>query len=154
MARLEDYHHWQRNLAMLLKDNLQGIQHLGIPVADLERSKNFYSRLGFTEVMRTDLTVQNGVTRVAMMRHENLTIELYQQVDAQYQHVSLIRDGYIDHVAMNVLDIDSAYAEIKRAGLEVIESNAPVFLPFWEDGVSFFTIRGPDGEKIEFNQLL
>jgi len=52
------------------------------------------------------------------------------------------------------LDINRAYAEIKSAGLEILEENAPVFLPFWEHGVKYFTVRGPDGEKVEFNQIL
>ena len=27
------------------------------------------------------------------------------------------------------------------------------FLPFWENGVKFFTIEGPNKEKVEFSQL-
>jgi lactoylglutathione lyase len=52
------------------------------------------------------------------------------------------------------MDIEQAYQEIRTAGLEILEEPAPVFLPFWEKGVKFFTIRGPDGEKVEFNQIL
>jgi catechol 2,3-dioxygenase-like lactoylglutathione lyase family enzyme len=64
------------------------------------------------------------------------------------------RDGHIDHIALNVLDIEAAYAEIRAAGLEILEPDVPVFLPFWAHGVKFFTVRGPDGEKVEFNQIL
>ena len=28
------------------------------------------------------------------------------------------------------------------------------FLPFWENGVKFFTLTGPNKEKIEFSQYL
>ena len=28
------------------------------------------------------------------------------------------------------------------------------FLPFWENGVKFFTIEGPNKEKVEFGQIL
>ena len=28
------------------------------------------------------------------------------------------------------------------------------FLPFWDKGVRFFTIKGPNEEKIEFSQFL
>ena len=28
------------------------------------------------------------------------------------------------------------------------------FLPFWENGVKFFTLMGPNKEKIEFSQYL
>ena len=40
---------------MLLQENLQGLQHLGLPVTNLERSKAFYAQLGFTETLRTEI---------------------------------------------------------------------------------------------------
>jgi catechol 2,3-dioxygenase-like lactoylglutathione lyase family enzyme len=139
---------------MLLQGNLQGLQHLGLPVTDLERSMAFYAQLGFAETMRTDISAEPEVVRVAMMRHENFTIELYQLGREEQGAIAKRADGHIDHVALNVVDIEKAYAEIRAAGLEVLEGNAPVYLPFWEHGVKYFTIRGPDGEKIELNQIL
>jgi catechol 2,3-dioxygenase-like lactoylglutathione lyase family enzyme len=139
---------------MLLKANLQGAQHLGLPVTDLERSKAFYLNLGFTQTMRTDLPGQNEAIQVAMLQKDDLTIELYQLAGQERKEIAARQDGHIDHIALNVLDVEKAYAEIKAAGLEILEENAPVFLPFWTHGVKFFTVRGPDGEKIEFNQIL
>ena len=139
---------------MLLQGNLQGLQHLGLPVTNLERSKDFYAQLGFTEALRTDIQPQTEVIRVAMMEHENFAIELYELGQEKRQEIAKRTDGHIDHVALNVLDIEKAYAEIRSAGLEILEENAPVFLPFWEHGVKYFTVRGPDGEKVEFNQIL
>ena len=139
---------------MLLQGNLQGLQHLGLPVTNLERSKDFYAQLGFTEALRTNIQPQTEVIRVAMMEHENFTIELYELGQEKRQEIAKRTDGHIDHVALNVLDIEKAYAEIRSAELEILEENAPVFLPFWEHGVKYFTVRGPDGEKVEFNQIL
>ncbi len=139
---------------MLLKGNLQGLQHIGIPVTDLERSKAFYARLGFVEAMHTDIPGTLEPTRVAMMRHEKLTIELYQSGQEERHAISKRTDGHIDHIALDVMDIEKAYAEICAAGFKVLEEAAPVFLPFWDHGVKYFTIRGPDGEKVEFNQIL
>jgi catechol 2,3-dioxygenase-like lactoylglutathione lyase family enzyme len=139
---------------MLLEGNLQGLQHLGFPVTNLERSSRFYTALGFSEAMRVDIPDQNETVKVAMLRKENLTLELYQLTVEQFKEVASRKDGHVDHFALNVLDIDKAYVEIKNAGLEILEENAPVFLPFWQHGVKFFTVRGPDGEKIEFNQML
>ena len=93
---------------MLLKGNLQGLQHLGIPVTDLERSKAFYMQLGFSEVMRTDIPSQSEPIRVAMMQHENFTIELYELGQERRQEIATRSDGHIDHVALNVLDIEQA----------------------------------------------
>jgi lactoylglutathione lyase len=140
--------------AVLLKGNLQGLQHLGIPVTNLERSKAFYALLGFVEVMRADITGASEPIRVAMMQHEKLTIELYQLDEEERKAISKRTDGHIDHIALDVMDIEKAYAEICAAGLKVLEDAAPVFLPFWDHGVKYFTIRGPDGEKVEFNQII
>jgi lactoylglutathione lyase len=139
---------------MLLKGNLRGLQHIGLPVTNLERSKAFYAGLGFVEAMRTDLPGGSQAVRVAMMHHEGLTIELYQLEEEERQEIARRSDGHLDHIALDVMDVEQAYKEICEAGLEVLEEGAPVFLPFWEKGVRFFTIRGPDGEKVEFNQIL
>ena len=140
---------------MLLEGNLQGIQHLGIPVTNLEKSKAFYLNFGFTEILRTAIPAQNtDAINVAMLHKDNLTVELYQLDRDACKQIASRRDGHIDHIALNVLDIDRAYADIRAVGLTILEDNAPVYLPFWENGVKFFTIRGPDGEKIEFNQVL
>jgi len=140
--------------AMLLQGNLQGFQHLGLPVTDLERSKAFYRDLGFEEVMRTALPAQDEAIQVAMLRKDDFTIELYQLAGQERREIATRHDGHIDHIALNVLDIEKAYAEITAAGLEVLEEEAPKSLPFWTRGVRFFTVRGPDGEKLEFNQIL
>jgi catechol 2,3-dioxygenase-like lactoylglutathione lyase family enzyme len=139
---------------MLLQGNLQGLQHLGFPVTNLERSKEFYATLGFSVAMRTDIPDHDETVKVAMLRKNDFTLELYQLTKEQSKEVAKRNDGHIDHLALNVIDIDKAYKEIKNAGLEILEENAPVSLPFWQHGVKFFTVRGPDGEKIEFNQIL
>jgi lactoylglutathione lyase len=139
---------------MLLKGNLQGFQHVGIPVTDLERSKAFYAQLGFVEVMRTDLPGASEAIRVAMLRYEGLTLELYQLEREEREAISKRTDGHIDHIALDVMDIEKAYAEINAAGLKILEDAAPVLLPFWDHGVKFFSIHGPDGEKVEFSQIL
>jgi catechol 2,3-dioxygenase-like lactoylglutathione lyase family enzyme len=132
---------------MLLKGNLQGLQHIGIPVTDLERSKAFYAQLGFAEVMRTDLPGAAEPIRVAMMLHEKMTLELYQLAQEERQAIAKRTDGHIDHIALDVIDIEQAYREVCAAGLEVLEDSAPVYLPFWDHGVRYFTIRGPDGKR-------
>jgi lactoylglutathione lyase len=133
---------------------IRGIQHLGIPVTRIDRSSLFYQRLGFTVEFSTTLKETDGNTRVAMLRNGNLTIELYEQPEERTREVTGRSDGHIDHVALDVMDINAALREIKGMGLPTLEENAPVFLPFWEKGVKYFTVRGPDGEKVEFNQRL
>lgn len=60
-----------------------------------------------------------------------------------------MKSGAIDHIALNVTDIDAVFSKIKELGYEMLDDNIR-FLPFWEYGVRFFTIIGPNKEKIEF----
>ena len=137
----------------MLEGNVRGLQHLGLPVTDLERSTAFYTRLGFTVAMTAELPADEEVIQVAMLALNGFVLELYQLAGAERQEIGTRRDGHIDHVALDVTDIDQAFADAQIAGLEPLE-DAPVFLPFWDKGVKYFNVRGPDGEKVEFNQFL
>ncbi len=139
---------------MLLKGNLKGIQHVGLPVTDIEKSKAFYLEFGFEEIMRKDLPEKDETVKVAMLKKDDLILELYQLNGAELKEIAARKDGHIDHIALDVIDIEEAYKEIKNSELEIIEEQAPVFLPFWENGVKYFSVRGPNGEKVEFNQKL
>ncbi len=88
-----------------------------------------------------------------MMELGGLVLELYQLAGTQRAEIAARGDGHIDHVALDVADIKQAWDDVRAAGLEPLV-DAPVFLPFWENGVKYFNVRGPDGEKVEFNQRL
>ncbi len=137
----------------LLNGNLGGIQHLGIPVTNLEISASFYQDLGFERVMSAKVPEGDDAIQVAMMKHDNAIIELYQLTGVEREALRSRSDGHIDHIAFSVNDIDKAFEELTSAGFETIEEK-PVFLDFWENGCKYFSIRGPDGEKLEFNQIL
>ena len=77
--------------------------------------------------------------------------------------------GAIDHIAIDVKNIEALFKEVKAVAETEQEKAAsekqaaPLFrmldtqvngLPFWEKGVKFFTIEGPDKEKIEFCERL
>jgi sucrose-6-phosphate hydrolase SacC (GH32 family)/catechol 2,3-dioxygenase-like lactoylglutathione lyase family enzyme len=143
---------WDRDV--LLADNFTGLQHIGLPVSDLDRSVGFYIKLGFRNVMERKFDDGGGLIRVAMMKREGVVMELYQLPPDQLSiDIRTRKDGHLDHIAFNVKDIDKAFEEIKRAGLVPLQDQ-PVRLDFWERGCRYFSIRGPDGEKLEFNQIL
>lgn len=134
----------------LLEHNVTGLQHVGVPVRDLPESVTFYERLGFERVMSAEVDRKDQPpVQVGMMKLGNAIIELYQLSE---EELSSRVDGHVDHVALNVRNIDAAYKEITEAGIEVIEGR-PVFLNFWRQGCRYFSVRGPDGEKLEFNQI-
>ena len=59
----------------------------------------------------------------------------------------------IDHIAIDVKDIEKVYEMVTAAGLNTTKDTVH-FLPFWENGVRFFTIKGPNRENVEFSQYL
>jgi lactoylglutathione lyase len=138
-----------------LAGNLRGLQHLGIPVTNLENSVNFYNRLGFKLIhsSHVDVPAENDRVLVAFMEMNGVTIELYQVTRKDMAELRARKDGHVDHIAFNVADVDKAFRELKDAGFEMVE-DSPVFLNFWDKGCRYFAVRGPDGEKLEFNQIL
>jgi catechol 2,3-dioxygenase-like lactoylglutathione lyase family enzyme len=135
------------------EDNILGFQHLGLPVTDINRSEAFYSRLGFKTAMKTELPSDGDAVKVVMMELKGFVLELYQLTGNELAEIRTRADGHIDHFALNVQDIDRAFADVRASGLTALE-DAPVFLPFWDKGVKYFSMRGPDGEKVEFNQII
>lgn len=138
---------------VLLAGNLTGPQHLGIPVTDIARSKVFYERLGFKEIMHAEVPEGTGSIKVSMMDLDGFIIEVYQYPAEDLPGIRTRKDGHIDHIALNVKDVDKAFRELKAAGLNIVERE-PLFLPFWEKGVRFFNVLGPDGERVEFAERL
>lgn len=125
---------------MEIKDLVTGIQHLGLPTRDIKETVAFYRGLGFDVVFSTpDETC-------FFLQMGSVVIETYQNPDAKMEY------GAWDHIALNVSDVEEAVAFAKKKGYNVVEGIN--FLPFFENGVRYFTIEGPNKEKLEFNQKL
>ena len=121
-----------------------GIQHVGIPTDHLENTIHFYEDLGFQVILRTCVPEKNQ--HVAFLQLGNLVIETYEDPVA-------LCDGAINHIALNCLDIEKAYAAALTQK-HLVLSNGIEALDFWERGVRFFIIQGPNKERIEFCQKL
>lgn len=74
-------------------------------------------------------------------------------IETYENHQATMKDGAIDHIAIDVTDIEKCYEIANELRLDVLDDGIQ-FLPFWENGVKFFTVRGPNNEKVEFNQQL
>jgi lactoylglutathione lyase len=134
--------------------NFSKLQHIGIPVRSLDHTTRFYDLLGFEEVMRKPFSHVEGQGICVMMQKGDIMLEFYQLPPSVIEREVMTRkDGQIDHVAFDVPDIDVAFDTLKTCGFAPLQ-DAPVHLDFWEKGVRFFHIVGPDGERLEFNQVL
>lgn len=123
---------------------LTGLQHIGLPVKDYESSRQFYETLGFKNIYET---FQPNGGKVGFFRLGNLEMEIY-EADSIAD-----KDGSIDHIALDCLDIDKAFSEAQAKGLPIV-SNGIEDLPYWKNGIRFFHVKGPSGEKVEFCQKL
>jgi lactoylglutathione lyase len=129
------------------------LQHVGMPITDLYISESFYSRLGFQPVMRSTFMHGGAEGKVLMMKRGEIMIELYQMPEPELSSVKQRKDGRIDHIAFDVNDIDETFALLKIEGFTIMEES-PVYLNFWKNGCKYFNITGPDGERLEFCQIL
>ena len=136
-----------------MKLKINHLQHVGLPVTNLENSEQFYKRLGFLPVMNSTFMYEGAEGKVLMMQLNSIVVELYQMPEPELSKIKQRKDGRIDHIAFDVDDIDATFKLLKEEGFSVIEE-APVYLPFWKRGCKYFNISGPDGERLEFNQIL
>ena len=133
--------------------DLRRIQHVGIPVVDPGESLSFYGRLGFVPVMQAPFSQENGDGECWMVRKGDITLELYRLPECELEEVAGRGHGHIDHIAFDVDDIDSVFAELKGQGFEM-EEPRPRALAYWEKGCRFVNVIGPVGERIEFCEII
>ena len=129
----------------MLKDLASGIQHVGIPTIDINKTIDFYKELGFDLVFRNTDDIEN--LDVAFLKLKNLVIEIYRE------ETELSQTGSINHIAIDVNDVGEVFKKLNKKNYNILDEKIN-FLPFWGKGVRFFTIKGPNNEKIEFSEML
>ena len=129
---------------MDLSNHALGTTHLGMPTTCYDQTVDFYKSLGFTETFF--LRFDNG-ERIVFLQLKNLMLEIYEA--SQSPGIA----GAVDHIAIDVDDINIVFDQIKSEGYILLDSHI-CSMPFWENGEKYFTIQGPNGEKIEFVQIL
>ena len=121
------------------------LSHIGIPTVDADATIEFYERLGFNVIGRFANPRTNSLA--VFLRLGNAVLEIY---EGKERNVS---SGAINHIALQVDDIEAAFKFAVKNGLSPA-SNDLETLPFWENGVRFFTVIGVNGEIVEFIQRL
>ena len=87
-----------------------GTTHLGLPTACYDETVSFYQGLGFTEAF--SMTFDDG-ERLIFLRLKGLLLEIYES--SQCAGVP----GAVDHIAIDVTDIESVFDAIKAEGYPV-----------------------------------
>ena len=125
---------------------IQRIEHVGIRVRDLNRSREFYEKLGFEF-----LVGPVGPEPVAIMEHPsgvNINFILNAAADSPKENILMDVDtkypGYT-HMALEITDYDSAMEQVQKLDIRI--SGEVEY-----EGARFFFIRDPDNNVIEFHQ--
>ena len=79
---------------MSIRDTVTGVQHVGIPITDLEGTIAYYERLGF-ECLGI---YPNGEDRCTFLRLNNLTLEVWTMDPTPMEN------GAINHFALDSTD--------------------------------------------------
>jgi catechol 2,3-dioxygenase-like lactoylglutathione lyase family enzyme len=119
---------------------LAGLDHVGLNVADMDRSLDFYRRLGFT-ILRTAAPGADGV-RTAVLQVGGQELNVFSRPDAPARVESPIG---MDHfcLAVEAASIDEVVAHLREVGIEVVRG--PVKR---RDGTALF-VHDPDGVRVE-----
>jgi len=141
-----------------------GVDSVAITVSDMDRSLDFYTGvLGFaivSDVERADAADERlyGVfgtrTRTARLTLGAESIELLEFIAPEGRPIpddSRSNDGWFQHVAIIVSDMDRAYAWLREHGVRHA-SPGPQRLPDWNPnagGIEAFYFRDPDGNYLE-----
>ncbi|MBE3557453.1 MAG: VOC family protein [Firmicutes bacterium] len=116
---------------------IQRINNVGVAVADLQRSLDFYQQIGFAVIDRDDATatLQSGTATLYLFQTDNAA--------ALSRAADLIHNplGY-DHLSFDVEDVDAAYAQLSQQ-LTFEEHPAD---QSW--GYRAASLRDPDGNRI------
>lgn len=107
---------------------LNHIQHIGIPITDINVSEAFYWLLGFKNVMSSAFEHNGDKGTVVMMKLNDMIIELYQMPENELKEIRNRQNGHIDHIAFDVDDIDETFSELKKHHLPFLRKSLSFYL--------------------------
>ena len=118
--------------------------HVGLRVADPDRSIAFYTAVGYEVVGRVPETPSGALTMLKLPDDDVVSIELvFDPADAGRD-----RGTGLSHLVVQVESMDATIPDLRARGIEVSEPESP-------DGSAHFLtswITDPDGNRIELVQ--
>ena len=123
------------------------LNHIGIRVSNLDKARAFYEKIGFEFIVGPI-----GPEPVAIMEHPsginiNFILNASQEgVENVLMDISLKHTGYT-HMALEVTNLESVKSQLDSKNIAI--TGGPITLP---DGATFFFVRDPDSNVIEFHK--
>lgn len=120
-----------------------GFGHVGVHVADLERSRRFYGGvLGFEVVWE----YENPDYHMLFMGKNGCVVELM-------PGGTPAPDGPLNHLSILVDDVEKAKKELEEKGVR-FETDILTDPDLYPRGEKFAMFRGPDNERLQIEQIL
>lgn len=121
------------------------LEHVGIMVADLEKSISFYTEIiGFRHL--STILNTNGVIRLAFLAGQDSSDTELELIEGYND--SLPAEGKVHHIAFTVDDVEAEFERISSLGVPLRDTEITT-LP---NGSRYFFFYGPDGEFLEMFQ--
>ena len=129
-----------------MKELLTGFHHIGLPTTDMDGTIKFYESLGGQVVMEKDDVDEGRPIRVVHILLSTLKLELFERLE------SAGVPGAFDHIAIEVSDVDAAYAKCKAMGMRFMVDGVSSSTYWPPENLRWFIVYGVNGEKVEFAQ--
>ena len=125
----------------------EGLGHVAFKVNDLDKSLEFYTKIGFPEILR--LVNDDGKPWIIYLRvNDSLLLELFPGGDGK-PVPGPERTG-MNHFCLTVADIDVAEAALKSINIHLSRQRNP---KRGVDGNRGMWIEDPDGNRIEIMEM-
>lgn len=126
----------------------KSLGHIALRVNDLERSLEFYRKLGFEEFLR--LTQTDGRPWIAYLK---ITDELYIELfpGGNGEGVAGPERTGVNHLCLTTDDIEQTAAHLKSVGIEASSPLVPEHRGV--DGNRGMWVTDPDGNRIEIMEM-
>jgi lactoylglutathione lyase len=117
--------------------------HIGLRVADLERSITFYASIGYEVLGRVPATELGSLTMLKLPGDEFVALELVHDPNN-----GRVEPGGLSHLVIHVEDAHATVARLAARGIQTEEPRSP------DGSADFWTawVTDPDGYRIEFVQ--
>ena len=117
--------------------------HLGLRIADLERSLAFYTSLGYEVLGVVPETEIGSLTMLKLPGDEFVALELVHDPDP-----GRVEPGGLSHLVVQVEDVRATVARLAARGVQAGEPGSP------DGSADFWTawVTDPDGYRIELVQ--
>jgi len=126
-------------------DHYHGLAHIAVRTLDVEKSIEFYEKIGGKAVLADILGTDRGDKLMAMVEFAGITIELIQVFDP-------VEPGIIPHFAIYVDNLLDVVQEIAATGIDSFPTKRIQRLKMF-NGITNWILYGPSGEEIEFVQM-